>query len=68
MALPIISFGVDEVTKPHLGEVVPGKVTASVEIDLSKFQGEIRGEWENLRDHDGKHPVVYLLPIIPCKV
>lgn len=53
MALPISSFGVDEVTKPNLGEVVPGKVTCSVEIDVSKFQGEIRQEWESLREHDG---------------
>lgn len=53
MALPIVSFGVEEVTKPHLGEVVPGKVTASVEIDVSKFEGEIRAEWESLREHDG---------------
>ena len=59
MALPIISFGIEEVTKPNLGELVPGRVSCGVEIDLTKFQGEIRGEWESLREHD----VVFLVSI-----
>ena len=59
MALPIHSMSIDEVLKPALGEVVPARVSCSVEIDISRFQGEIRDEWESLRDHD----VVFLVCI-----
>eukprot|EP01041_Mallomonas_annulata_P008643 gene8643-17828_t len=52
MASPIVSLNIDEVSKPNLGEIVPAFVTATVTIDLSRFKGEIRSEWESLRQHD----------------
>lgn len=42
-------------SKPLLGEVVPGVVRGSVEVDLERYRGEIRSEWESLREHDGMH-------------
>lgn len=59
MALPVQSFQLEDVQKPNLGEVVPSAVRASIQIDLSRFRGEIRAEWESLRDHD----VVFLVCI-----
>lgn len=43
-----------QVLKPQLGEVVPHRVSASVVIDVSRFSGDIRLEWESLREHDGE--------------
>lgn len=59
MALPIHSLSIEEVRKPALGEVVPARVSCSVVVDISRFQGAIREEWESLRDHD----VVFLVCI-----
>ena len=42
MALPIGSISVDEVAKPLLGEIVPAHVKCTVEVDISRFTGEIR--------------------------
>ena len=61
MAVPLMSPGlsVDEVSKPLLGETVPGHVHATVTVDLAHFasNSEVRGEWEGLREHD----VVFLV-------
>lgn len=54
MALPIVSLSVDQVMKPLVGEIIPRRVDFSVTVDLSRFSGEIRNEWEDLREHDGK--------------
>lgn len=54
MALPITSVTVDEVAKPMLGEIIPRTVDCTVTVDLARFTGEIRQEWEDLREHDGK--------------
>jgi hypothetical protein len=43
-----------QVIKPDIGEVVPGRVTCSFQIDLSQYQGHIRDEWESLHQHDGE--------------
>jgi len=40
------------VAKPLLGESIPKRVTCTVTVDLSRFVGEIRAEWEALREHD----------------
>jgi hypothetical protein len=53
MATPLLSFRMEEVIKPDIGEVVPGRVTCSFQIDLSQYQGQIRDEWESLHQHDG---------------
>lgn len=42
-----------QITKPQLGETIPGHVHCTIEVDISRFTGAIREEWEALRDHDG---------------
>lgn len=51
MALPIASFAVVEVAKPHIGEKKPSRVRADVSVTLS-VRREIQDEWEGLRKHD----------------
>lgn len=53
MALPVASMTIDEVGTPLLGEIIPRKVICSVDVDIARFTGVIRGEWESLREHDG---------------
>ncbi|KAH8383163.1 hypothetical protein KR009_007124 [Drosophila setifemur] len=62
MALPIASFAVVEVAKPHLGEKKPSRVRADVGVTLS-VRREIKGEWENLRKHD----VCFLITVKPTQ-
>eukprot|EP00595_Chromulina_sp_UTEXLB2642_P003202 CAMPEP_0196767580 /NCGR_PEP_ID=MMETSP1095-20130614/41759_1 /TAXON_ID=96789 ORGANISM="Chromulina nebulosa, Strain UTEXLB2642" /NCGR_SAMPLE_ID=MMETSP1095 /ASSEMBLY_ACC=CAM_ASM_000446 /LENGTH=446 /DNA_ID=CAMNT_0042136037 /DNA_START=1831 /DNA_END=3168 /DNA_ORIENTATION=+ len=59
MALPIESLSIDEVASPKLGELVPARVHAVVNIDLIKLKGDIRVEWESFREHD----IVFLICI-----
>lgn len=59
MAVPIASFSMSEVQKPRIGQVVPSRVTCSLEIDLSRFNDAVKDEWEGLRVHD----VVFLVCI-----
>ncbi len=51
-ALPILSVGIEDVARPKLGEIIPSKVTCSVTVDLSRFNGDIRQEWEDIKEHD----------------
>lgn len=62
MALPIASFAVVEVAKPHLGENKPSRVRADVGVTLS-VRREIKEEWENLRKHD----VCFLITVKPTQ-
>ncbi|XP_054727930.1 RNA helicase aquarius [Anastrepha obliqua] len=62
MALPIATFAVVEVTKPHIGERKPSRVRADVSVTLS-VRKEIKEEWENLRKHD----VCFLITVKPTK-
>jgi len=59
LPLSLSSLAIEEVGKPNLGETIPAYVTASVQVDLSRYKGEIRAEWEALRQHD----VVFLVNI-----
>ena len=59
MALPITSVVMEEVSKPLLGEKTPQYVHCCVEVDLSRFSGDIRDEWEALRERD----VIFLVCI-----
>ena len=52
MAVQTQSVAIIEVGKPSLGEVTPSHVHCAVEIDLSKFTGSVRAEWDTLKDHD----------------
>ena len=52
MALPVHGLSVTEVAKPNLGERVPALVHAEVKVDLGTFSGDMRDEWEELREHD----------------
>lgn len=63
-ALPISSFAVVEVAKPHIGEKKPSRVRADVSVTLS-VRPEIQEEWENLRKHD----VCFLICVQPtCQI
>jgi intron-binding protein aquarius len=48
---------VDEVARPKIGEVVPGKVISTITIDISRFSGSVLDEWESLNEHD----VIFLI-------
>lgn len=60
MALPVSSFAVVEVSKPHIGEKRPSRVRADVSVTLS-VRKDIQDEWENLRKHD----VCFLITVCP---
>lgn len=60
MALPVASFAVVEVSKPHIGEKKPSRVRADVSVTLS-VRKDIQEEWEGLRKHD----VCFLITINP---
>lgn len=62
MALPIHSFAVVEVAKPHIGEKKPSRVRADIQVTLS-VRREIKEEWENLRKHD----VCFLITVKPTQ-
>lgn len=62
--LPITSFTIVEVAKPHIGEKKPSRVRADIAVTLS-VRPEIQEEWENLRKHD----VCFLVCVQPtCSV
>jgi hypothetical protein len=48
-----------QVTRPRLGETLPRKVDCTVTVDISRFSGDMRAEWEGFREHD----VVFLVCI-----
>lgn len=52
MAVPIDSFAINEVAQPKVGEQKPAFVKAEVDIQLTKYAGFIRNEWDSLREHD----------------
>jgi intron-binding protein aquarius len=57
MAIPLYSFSIVKVKKPNIGEAKPAEVKANIVVDLSAFQGVVRQEWDNIREHD----VMFLL-------
>ncbi|CAL8471736.1 g11278 [Coccomyxa elongata] len=61
MALPLQAFNVVEVRKPCVGENKPAAVTADITLDTSRLRGDVRGEWDEMKQHD----VVFLLTVRP---
>ncbi|GFR52139.1 hypothetical protein Agub_g14654, partial [Astrephomene gubernaculifera] len=61
MALPTNSFKVTEVRKPNVGEAKPAAVTADVVVDTRPLRGDVRAEWDELKQHD----VLFLMTIRP---
>ena len=61
MASKLSRFEVKEVKAPHIGEVKPAVVLADVVINLANYNFQVRGEWDELKEHD----VVFLLAIQP---
>ncbi|GAX76342.1 hypothetical protein CEUSTIGMA_g3788.t1 [Chlamydomonas eustigma] len=61
MALPMTSFKITEVRKPNVGENKPAAVTAEVLVDTKPLRGPVRGEWDQVKQHD----VLFLLTIRP---
>lgn len=51
-ALPILSVSIEDVARPKLGEIIPSRVVCSVTVDLSRFNGDMRQEWEDIKQHD----------------
>lgn len=62
MALPVASFAVVDVAKPHIGERKPSRVRGDISVTLS-VRKEIQDEWENLRKHD----VCFLITVRPTQ-
>ncbi len=52
MAVPIHGFKMREIKKPAIGDNKPARVTCEVTVDLTPFQGNVRNEWERVREHD----------------
>ncbi|KAM1064414.1 hypothetical protein ACFX2A_029060 [Malus domestica] len=61
MAVPIKEFKISEVKQPNIGEVKPAAVTAEVTFSISSYRGQMRSEWNALKEHD----VLFLLSIRP---
>mmetsp|Transcript_15961 Transcript_15961/g.37841 ORF Transcript_15961/g.37841 Transcript_15961/m.37841 type:complete len:1392 (+) Transcript_15961:941-5116(+) len=61
MAIPVSEFTIVEVKKPNVGEVKPGAVTADVVFNTRFLRGDVRAEWDELKEHD----VLFLLTIRP---
>ncbi|KAK9820367.1 hypothetical protein WJX72_009525 [[Myrmecia] bisecta] len=61
MALPITAFTVIEVRKPNVGEAKPAEVTADVVLDTRGLRGDVRSEWDELKQHD----VLFLITMRP---
>ncbi|EFJ49751.1 hypothetical protein VOLCADRAFT_104194 [Volvox carteri f. nagariensis] len=61
MALPLNSFKITEVRKPNVGDAKPAAVTANVVIDTRPLRGDVRAEWDELKQHD----VLFLMTVRP---
>ncbi|KAF5195306.1 Rna helicase aquarius [Thalictrum thalictroides] len=61
MAVPISRLRISEVKQPNIGEVKPSSVTAQVTFSISSYKGQMRSEWNSLKEHD----VLFLLAIYP---
>jgi len=61
MALPLTSCKITEVRKPNVGENKPAAVTADVVVNTKPLRGDVRGEWDDIKQHD----VMFLLTIRP---
>jgi len=61
MAIPLHNFAIVEVKKPDVGQNKPAAVTADVVINTKFLRGDVRSEWDELKEHD----VLFLLTIRP---
>ena len=61
MALPIVDFAVIEVQKPNVGEARPAAVTADIVINTAGLRGDVRSEWDEVKQHD----VLFLMTMDP---
>merc|ERR1719162_1368670 len=59
MALRMQNLEVMNVKRPKVGETVPAEVRAEVKFCLTGVLPQMRGEWDQLREHD----VIFLLCI-----
>ncbi len=50
-----------QVRKPSVGDSKPAAVTADIVVNLRTLRGEVRAEWDELRQHD----VLFLLTLRP---
>ncbi len=61
MALPMVDFAVIEVQKPNVGDSRPATVTADIVINTAGLRGDVRSEWDEVKQHD----VLFLMTIDP---
>jgi intron-binding protein aquarius len=61
MAVPIQNFRITSIKQPNIGEVKPSSVTAQVTFTISSYHGQMRSEWNSLKEHD----VLFLLSVRP---
>eukprot|EP00803_Ostreobium_quekettii_P001943 evm.model.scf_2381.2 EVM.evm.TU.scf_2381.2 scf_2381:10191-21993(-) len=61
MAIPINTFKIIEVRKPDIGESKPAGVKAEIVVDTKSLRGDIRGEYDELKQHD----VMFLMAVRP---
>jgi intron-binding protein aquarius len=59
MAVPIPTLTNLEVAIPLIGERVSRRVTFNLSVDISRFSGDARRDWEALKEHD----VLFLIAI-----
>ncbi len=58
-AVPVKISEVAAVHPPHIGQVVPAEVLGEVTVDVGKFSGPVRAEWDDMKEHD----VVFLVKL-----
>jgi intron-binding protein aquarius len=58
-AVPIRGFEVTSVQPSQVGQTKPSKVRATISVDLDRFKGGVRGQWERLEKYD----VLFLLDV-----
>eukprot|EP00397_Hematodinium_sp_SG-2012_P003433 GEMP01003441.1.p1 GENE.GEMP01003441.1~~GEMP01003441.1.p1 ORF type:complete len:1407 (+),score=338.32 GEMP01003441.1:43-4263(+) len=61
MALPVTGFGVVNVKKPFVGEVIPSEVRGEVSFSLNGIGPVARAEWDAMREHD----IIFLVSLQP---
>ena len=59
MGVPLEKFEVTKVDKPEIGEEYPSQVKGEIVIDTKPYAEHIRGEWDQLKEHD----VLFLVTI-----
>ncbi|CEO95768.1 hypothetical protein PBRA_004481 [Plasmodiophora brassicae] len=63
MAIPIRAFSMTKIARSNIGDDKPSEVIAEIEVDLRPFMGDIRQEWEDLKERD----VLFVLEVVASR-